>query len=229
MIGIFDSGVGGFNAFYELRRILPHADILYLADRDNAPYGTKTKEELISLVHSDAHRLLQLGADTVLMACCTASTVYSMLSEDVRRICVPIIEPAARASGGGSTTVIATEATVRSHAFSREIRKIYENATVNEIPAQRLVTEVERGARTGHLTLAQSHYVDSLCADISDTGCDTLVLGCTHFSHLEGELSRRLPSVRIVSPAREGARAVARRYKENKAECKREHGRTVYM
>ena len=229
MIGIFDSGVGGFNAFYELRRMLPHADILYLADRDNAPYGTKTRDELIALVCDDVRRLSERGADMILMACCTASTVYGMLPENARRISVPIIEPAARATCGGRVTVIATDATVRSHAFSGEIRKIYNNATVYEIPAQRLVYEVERGARTGHVTKAQSRYLDSLCADISDTGCDTLVLGCTHFSHLEGELSVRLPSVRMISPAREGARAMARRYNENKAECETEHGRTVYM
>ena len=229
MIGIFDSGVGGFNALYELRRIFPLADIIYLADRDNAPYGTKTREELISLIHRDIARLRERGADIILMACCTASTVYTMLSDEEQRICVPIIVPAARMTEGGRTAVIATEATVRSHAFSDEIRKIYRNSAVSEIPAQRLVYEVEHGARTGCLTDEQTRYLDSLCASVSETHCDALVLGCTHFSHVEGEICARLPSVRMISPAREGAHEIARKYSENKAMCQREHGRTVYM
>ena len=229
MIGVFDSGVGGFNAVYELRRLLPYADILYLADRDNAPYGTKTREELVSLVHRDVTRLCERGADRILMACCTASTVYAMLSDDARRICVPIIEPAARATLGADTAVIATDATVRSHAFSGEIRRIYKEARVCEIAAQRLVCEVERGARTGRLTEEQSHYLDSLCSEVARTECSALVLGCTHFSHLEGEIHARLPALNVISPAREGARALARDHEVNNAERVRERLRTVYM
>ena len=82
MIGIFDSGVGGLNAFYEVRRGLPYADIAYLADRANAPYGTKPKDELISLVKNDIKRLRELGCRLILIACCTASTVYPELSDD---------------------------------------------------------------------------------------------------------------------------------------------------
>ena len=62
MIGIFDSGVGGLAAYKEVRRLAPQADIVYLADRKNAPYGTKGREELIKLVNKDVSRLREMGA-----------------------------------------------------------------------------------------------------------------------------------------------------------------------
>ena len=77
MLGVFDSGVGGLAALRELRRLLPFEDMIYLADKENAPYGTKTEDELVALVREDVKRLRELGAEKILMACCTASTELS--------------------------------------------------------------------------------------------------------------------------------------------------------
>ena len=57
MIGIFDSGAGGITAIKELRSRFPSVDICFFADRKNAPYGTKTKKELIKLVKADILKL----------------------------------------------------------------------------------------------------------------------------------------------------------------------------
>ena len=65
MVGIFDSGVGGYNSLRELRRLKEKVDILYLADYKNAPYGTKTKEELIPIISDNIKRLVSLGCEKV--------------------------------------------------------------------------------------------------------------------------------------------------------------------
>ena len=118
MIGIFDSGVGGLSAYRELRLLLPRCDIIYLADRRNAPYGTKTKDELIKLVKHDILQLKNMGAEKILVACCTASTVVPHLDFEERRCVLPIIFPAARVAARlARVTVIATEHTARSSAF----------------------------------------------------------------------------------------------------------------
>ena len=70
MIGVFDSGVGGLTAVREIRLIDKYADVAFYPDRKNAPYGTKSAEELIPLVERDIRLLLDRGADAVLMACC---------------------------------------------------------------------------------------------------------------------------------------------------------------
>ena len=83
MIGVFDSGVGGYCAFRELRRLLPREDMVYLADRKNAPYGTKSEDEIIAFTKANIKRLREIGARKILIACCTASSVYNSLDEEV--------------------------------------------------------------------------------------------------------------------------------------------------
>lgn len=226
MIGVFDSGVGGLTALAELRELAPDADILYLADRKNAPYGTKSENELIELVTEDARRLLRAGARRILIACCTASTVYNCLPKSEARICVPIIEPAAeaaaKASKSGRIAVIATKRTVESHAFSNALRKL-RTVNVDEYEAQELVSIVESGARDGYCTADTKLYLECLLKPVYDSGADTLILGCTHFPHLCREIQKILPNVNIISPSHEGALALL------EGVSPKGTGRTIYL
>ena len=207
MIGILDSGVGGLNSCYELRRLMPREDIIYLADSKNAPYGTKAKEELITLVGKNIRLLKGRGAESVLIACCTASSIYPYLSKEERDISIPIIEPAAKAAARHTRiAVIATDYTVASHAFKTAIQRINPSCEVTEIGAQILVSLVELGARDRELFPREATLLGRLTERIKSIDAECLVLGCTHFSHLEAELSLRLPGVELVSPARLGAR-----------------------
>lgn len=211
MIGIFDSGVGGICAYREVQRLLPDEDIIYLADRKNAPYGTKTQDEILALTSKNIKILRSAGASTVLIACCTASSVYQMLSPLEREVSIPIITPAAMvAASGEKITVIATRHTAGCKVFSKEIARL-SSASVTEIAEQELVSLVEGGLRDGRVSREGKIYLGALAERIKKTDADTLILGCTHFSHLERELQKRLPGVRIVSPAREGAIEAARK------------------
>ena len=230
MIGVFDSGVGGFNALYELRQRLPFADITYFADEANAPYGTKNEDELITLAERDVGLLKNLGATHVLIACCTASTVYERLGNEYKENVIPIISPTVRMlKKFQRVTVIATEATVRSHAFSKEIKRENPLCEVLEMPMQELVFEIEAGSRDGKI----SYRCEKILADISvaakDFSSEAIVLGCTHFSHLEREIQRKIPEISVISPAREGALALTRIIKEKNKGFLRECGRTVYI
>ena len=209
MIGIFDSGDGGLAAAREARRLFQKEDIVLLADRKNAPYGTKTEEELVSLVKEDIRRLSEMGCEKILVACCTASTIFPLLSEGEQKICLPIINPTAEAvCGSAHTAVIATERTVNSHAFSSEILRIYPKTKVTEIKAQRLVSLVEQGRRALTLRETCEGEICRLAEQIKETEADTLILGCTHFSHLEEEFAIRLPGTKIINSAKEGALAL---------------------
>ena len=226
MIGVFDSGAGGVTAVKELRRLLPTADIAFFPDRENAPYGTRSQRELLPLVRRELEILLSHGAELVLMACCTASTVYPMLENRLRRVAIPIIEPTARAAAeatsGGRVAVIATEATVHSHAFkdalsARGIRDVL------EIAARDLVAAVERGERDGSLSDTGKALLNRYLKEVISYGADTLILGCTHFPHLEGEIGKRLPRVKIISSSREGAKETLKSLRSQG------RGRTVYI
>ena len=199
MIGVLDSGRGGLVAYKELRRLMPRADITYLADRKNAPYGNKSPKEILHLTERGIRRLWDMGCEIILIACCTASSLHEMLPEELKNISIPIITPTARlCEGSRSVLVIATEHTARSGAFSKEIRR-FSNASVREIPMQPLVNLIEWGRDTKSAV----ERIVKMCE-----GYDTLILGCTHFSHLLSDLRERLPDMKILSPAHIGANEI---------------------
>ena len=227
MIGVFDSGRGGLNALREIRRLAPMADVCFYADRKNAPYGTKSKGELVELVLRDAALLSSNGATRILMACCTASTVYSLLPKQIRRICVPIIAPTARRAAGltqnGRIGVIATEATVRSGAFTAELSRYRSVKEVFELPLQSLVSLIEGGANDSNASSTVRMEINRLLHPLYNKEIDTLILGCTHFPELEGEISRCFSGIKTVSSAREGAIEILKNISPDGS------GRTVYI
>lgn len=210
MTGIFDSGVGGLSSARELSLLLPREDIIYLADRENAPYGTKTKEELLRLVGRDIKRLRELGADVILAACCTASTIHPLLTEEEQAICIPIIEPTARrAADFNKITVISTLHTRNSHAFRDAILARNGMARVDEFAMQELVREVECGSRDGRISKECEQLIERFLCEQLPKDSEALILGCTHFSHLLGEFKKRLGNIEIIDPAKLGALEVA--------------------
>ena len=226
MIGVFDSGVGGLAAIKELRKIARDADICFLADRKNAPYGTKSLEEIIEISKRNIEKLLSLGAEKILIACCTASAAYLYLSEREKEVAVPIINPAAKRavslSESGRIGVIATKRTVAEKAFSKAVNALSDSARVYEMETQIFVDLVENGARDGKLTQDESLKIQNALLPLRDKNIDTLILGCTHFPHIENEIRRYL-NVKTVNPALEGALEIA------KIANVSENGRTIYI
>ncbi len=227
MIGVFDSGAGGLTAIAEMRKINPSLDVCFLADYENAPYGTKSERELVRLVRGDVSRLLSAGAENILMACCTASTVHRYLPEGIRKITLPIISPAAKEAARvtklGRIGVIATAATVRSGSFSKELFRYGSVKDVFELPTQELVSLVERGATDKHIDRYERELLYNILKPLKSFGIDTLILGCTHFSHLEREIGACLPRVKIVNASKIGAVEIIKR---NLGYGK---GKTVYL
>ncbi len=213
MIGVFDSGVGGLTAVKELRKIAPRLNICFLADRNNAPYGTKTLKQIIEFSKRNIEKLRLLGAEKILIACCTASAAYQYLSDEEKKLCVPIIDFAAKRaveiSETGRIGVIATKRTVEEKAFSKAIAKISATARVFELEAQSFVSLVENGARDGSLNETESFEIKKKLAALRNFEIDSLILGCTHFPHIEKEIKNAL-GVKTVNPSFEGALEIAK-------------------
>ena len=225
MIGVLDSGAGGVLTAKILSSLCPRADVLLLADRKNAPYGTKSDSEIIALAERGIERLLSCGAERVLIACCTASSLYPRMGAELRAASIPIIEPtarrAAKLTATGRVGVLATRATVRSGAFTHAIRGALPSAEVFEQEAGELVGLVESGAHRGRGKEAAEEKIRELTEPLIAEKIDTLVLGCTHFPHLFGCFSALFPTLSLVSCAHEGAKAAA-------AICRGGHGKIIY-
>lgn len=208
-VGIFDSGKGGLAALMRFKAILPSVDTVFFADEENAPYGNKTERELKALVRCDIERLLSLGAERILIACCTASTVYPFLPEKYRRASVPIIDPVARAaaisSRAGRIGVISTEATKRSGAFDRSILRLCPGAFVRSEAVPELVTLAERGFSDENMSEYASSVIKDIQSRFRGSDIDTLILGCTHFSYFKKSLEGAL-GVRVIDSAEIGAK-----------------------
>lgn len=212
MLGVFDSGRGGRNALAALQKIAPHADIVFFADTDNAPYGTKSAEELCRLIVRDITLLRKAGASEILMACCTASCLHARLPDALRRNTFPILEPTATAAVGVSQAhryaVLATEATVRSGQFKARLRERVPQAQVLSLAAPQLVTLAEC-ERTSREDPEVRRVLAPLCERIAAFAADTVLLGCTHFSPFAAAVRHLLPGVHVIGSAEEGAQAFA--------------------
>ena len=188
MVGILDSGRGGENTARELRRLGSSADILLYLDREHAPYGERSEEELVPIIEEGIESLKGRGADIVLLACCTASTVYPRLSPKAREVSIPIIEPVARhaltLADGGRIALIATERTIASGEFSALLGE----SLAISIPAPRLVRLIDGGARDGSAGEEAEDYLAKILAPLEEIDIRVLILGCTHFSSLAGEI-----------------------------------------
>lgn len=129
MIGVFDSGVGGLTALWELRRLRPDLDIVYFGDTAHVPYGTRSPEMIRRFAGEAVGFLSGLGAEAILVACGTVSSVaLPALSEHTGCPLFGVVEPAAevayRVSKNKKIGILATEATVGSGAFDRALRRL---------------------------------------------------------------------------------------------------------
>ena len=186
MIALLDSGIGGLTVARSLRVLRPKADLCYLADVANAPYGTKTDTQLLPLLSQGIGALLDRGAEKVVLACITASCLYSRLPAEQRPFVIPILPFIAEsiAAVEGRVGMIATEATVQSDALSLSLRRLGCESAVLKNAAQPLVTLAEQGRTDPEDPLVRDAVMRAI-SPLVLRGVDTLVLGCTHFPYFE--------------------------------------------
>lgn len=189
-LGILDSGVGGLSILQEIRRQLPHEDILYFADSGNCPYGVRPPSEIRELAESAATYLLEQGAKALVIACNTASTAavayLRQLWPDIPIVgMVPAVKPAARMTSSGTIGVLATEATGKAPVLLDVIDRFASDVKVLIAAPPGLVEAVEDGRADAPETVAiLRQAVEPMLAE----GADALVLGCTHFPFLRPAL-----------------------------------------
>ena len=211
MLAFLDSGIGGLTVAKALRDLRPTADILYLADAANAPYGTKREAELLPLLSHGIEALLARGAERVVLACITASCLYDRLPRTLAPKVIPILPFVAEAiaASRGRVGIIATEATVRSDALSYALLRCGCERPIEKRAAQSLVALAE----AGKTSLADEGVQDALERAILPLlyrGVDTLVLGCTHFPYFEPAIRSLYGGLKILSPAKIGSEALCR-------------------
>ena len=210
-VGFFDSGIGGLAILLEAARLLPHHNLLYYADTAHFPFGSQASEEIIKRSLHAARFLTRHGAEAIVVACNTASTVaLPVLRRTLDRPfvgVVPAVKPAAAVSKARRVAVLATEGTLRSDAFHQLVEQFASGIHVLPLPAPGLAGYVERGDLDTPDTL---QALEHCLAPAQELGVDSLVLGCTHYSFLRPAIERVLgPGIAIVECTAAMAQQVA--------------------
>lgn len=193
-IGVFDSGVGGLSVLEEIHRLLPNESLLYVADCGHVPYGEKSPEFIRERCRVMAQFFQQQGAKAFVLACNTA-TVAGVA--DLRRDypdwpivgMEPAVKPAAAATRNGVVGVLATTGTLKSAKFAALLDRFATDVQVVTQPCPGLVELIEAGdLHSPAVRQLLQGYLDPLLA----VGCDTIILGCTHYPFLKPLLKQML-------------------------------------
>lgn len=192
-IGLFDSGVGGTSIWKEVHALLPQESTIYLADSKNAPYGQKSKEEIIVLSKKNTEFLLEQNCKLIIVACNTATTNAIKIlraTYDIPFIGIePAIKPAALHSKTQKIGILATQGTLNSDLFHQTVA-LYSEVQVIEQIGYDLVKLIENGEMNSpKMTQLLKEYLTPMVAQ----NIDYLVLGCTHYPYLIPQIQQLIP------------------------------------
>jgi glutamate racemase len=206
-IGLFDSGIGGTSIWKEIHALLPNEDTIYLADSKNAPYGQKSKEEIVELSFKNTEYLINQGAKLIVVACNTATTnaIKEMRAKyDIPFIGIePAIKPAAIHTKTNAVGILATKGTLSSELFNKAVAD-FQDVNVVEQVGYNLVSLIEDGKmETPEMEALLREYMKPMI----DANVDYLVLGCSHYPYLVPQIRKILPeSVTIIDSGEPVAR-----------------------
>lgn len=198
-IGLFDSGIGGTSIWKEINQLLPQENTIYLADSKNAPYGKRTKEEIIQLCFKNIDFLISNNCKLIVVACNTATT--NAIVEIRTKYKIPIIgiEPAIKTAANKTETqtigILATKGTLNSELFNRQV-ETYNNIKIIEQVGYNLVELIENGQINSQ---EMSNLLNTYLEPMIKSNIDYLVLGCSHYPYLIPAIKKVLPeNIKII-------------------------------
>lgn len=192
-IGIFDSGVGGLTVAKEIKKLLPHEDLIYFGDTKHVPYGDKSREAIIDYCIRITSFLLEKNCKAIVIACnsATANALKEVLELVADRIpVIDVINPVAEKVSyeiHNNVGVIATKATVNSGLYKKSIRKHNKFIKVDELATPLLVPAIEEGFKNHPITHS---IIYNYLSNKKLKNIETLILGCTHYPLVLDEIKQ---------------------------------------
>ena len=216
-IGALDSGLGGLSVLREMRRLLPHENLIFAGDCGKAPWGDRTDAWITARTEKIVRFLASRKIKVLVVACNTATaaavdTLRRELPFPIIGI-EPAVKPAVALSRDGIVGVLATTRTIHSPRLQSLIRRFAGNDRVILMACPGLMDRVEAGDFHSEET---RRLIESYVGPLLKQGIDTLVLGCTHYPFLADEIRRAAgEGVAIIDPSPAVARFLKKRLEEN--------------
>lgn len=220
-IGLMDSGVGGLTVLKEVQRVLPAENTVFLGDQARLPYGPRSAEEVTTFTRQIATYLRQQAHMKLFIIACNTATAAA-LSQMQAELPVPVVGVIAPGAGMAVQTtknhqigVIATEGTVNSGQYQRDILAADDQSQVISVACPQMVTLAEQN------DLNSAHAREIVAQNLTPlqgTGIDTLVMGCTHFPLLRDAIQAAVgPDVTLIDPGVAAAQKAAEILKQQHA------------
>lgn len=189
-IGVFDSGVGGLTVAKEIKRLLPKENLIYFGDTKHLPYGEKSKEAIEEYTRAITRFLASQNCKAIVVACNSAtSNAIDVIREEAGDIpVIDVISPVAKKIAfelHQKIGVMATKATVHSHAYRDSIKKHNRHLKVVELATPLLVPIIEEGFTN---TPVSKYAIESYLSHNKFKDIDAVILGCTHYPIIEKEI-----------------------------------------
>lgn len=214
-IGVFDSGLGGISVLKELMALMPEENYIYFGDSANAPYGTRTTEEVRLLTMNAAAMLYERGIKALVVACNTATAAaITQIRKEYPNLIVVGIEPALKMATDrfptGHVGIMATQVTLREEKLEHLVGR-FPDVKVERIPAPGLVELVEQGKMDAEETEILLRKILSPYAG----QLDSIVLGCTHYPFVKDTVQKILgDAVQVLDGGAGTARQTCRLLEE---------------
>jgi glutamate racemase len=211
-IGVFDSGVGGLTVLHECLVTMPNEDFVYLGDHARLPYGPRPLEDVRRFAHEIGAYLERQGVKMIVVACNTATSaalpeLQQSLTVPVLGVITPEAHAAVRATRNRRIGLLATQGTVAAARYETLVRTLDAGVHFSAVACPKLVPLIESDDPFGAAT---TDAVREYAAPLKQAGCDTVVLGCTHYPLIRPIFQRTFGrDVTLVFSADETAREVA--------------------
>lgn len=208
-IGVFDSGLGGLTIVATMRSLLRGAQIIYIADTANAPYGEKTKDQILDYsIRITDYLVEHHRIDALVVACNTAtSAAITELREKYPNLIIVGTEPGLKPAISHSVTkkvgVLATPATLEGEKYKALVAMLsnHYHVEVFEQPCPGLVQQIEAGKTDTQETLSM---LEGWLSPMRSVNVDTIVLGCTHYPLVKESIAKVMGHPIIFVDSAEG-------------------------
>ena len=216
MIGIIDSGIGGKGIEKEIKKLIPNEKIIYFADTENFPYGTKKVDELHEILEKNIATMIKKGVTIIVLACNSAtvtSVEYLRNKFNIPIVGVePAIKPASEITKTKNIAVFCTPITAKGGSVDDLIEKYCTGINVYKIPFPNLAGYIERGE-----TKKATSEVAFIWLKYKDKNIDVVVLGCTHYTLIKDEIQKIVgEGIKIIDSNKAVAKQVKKVYDKGK-------------
>ena len=206
-IGVFDSGIGGLTVVKELIELMPEEDFIYFGDTARAPYGPRSKEQIIEFMH----QILQFFAKQKVKMAVVACNTMTALGIEMARSQYPFalvgvdagVDLALSISKSRKIGIMATQATIASGKHAQTVLAKDPDALAYPVACPKLVPLIEREQVKGaEIEKAVAEYL----LPLQQASVDVIILGCTHYPFVSPVIETMVgENVNIINPAKETA------------------------